>query len=161
MARRNKVRTINGVKHRKPLHSVHRVRKDEQKRERLKKAGLWDRIMKSRMLVRAFGETEIRYPVGPVPTFTKFKYNKGKHFKTAGGSMRKKANRISQYSNYDNEATFYTYSSFKLREILDHDQHCRDRHRVKIEEIVEHMNKTIPSNKRHLGVLSHLNKKPE
>lgn len=99
--------------------SPYRQRANEKKIAGYIAAGIHKRIVRTFLPIRAFGETELRFPIGPVPKFTKFKYNKGKHYKIAGGAMRKKATRRAQYSNYDNVlATSYTRHPL-LKDILD------------------------------------------
>lgn len=150
MARRNKVTTINGVKHLKPWKSPYRQRVNALKIERLRAAGLLSRIIKRTMPIRAFGESELRIPMGPVPKWTKFHYNTGKHYKIAGGSMRRKAARRQQYTNYNNVESIANMRNKMLSEILNNpvDMAAHDAMKERI------VNSFAPSSKKHFGVLS-------
>lgn len=148
-------------------NSPYAKRARDNKAKRLLKAGLLERVIARLRPIRKWGESEMRFPIGPFPKWTKFKYNKGKHFKIAGGAMRHKASRVSQHSNYDNVQSVtrqrhavWTEREPLLRDILDH--------RAKVEEIANThftMSKRpvseAPAVLQHFGVLSHLNKKPE
>jgi hypothetical protein len=65
---------------------------------------------------KSVGESEVRIAlVHPEKRF-KFKFNKGKHVKPAGGSMRAKGARRSRHSNYVRPAI---YAHAKLSQLLD------------------------------------------
>lgn len=65
---------------------------------------------------KSVGESEVRIALGRPEKRFKFKFNKGKHIKPAGGSMRAKDARRSRHRNYVRPAV---YGYAKLDQLLD------------------------------------------
>ena len=103
------------------MHSPYRLRANALKRKRRQAAELATPIFRYNSPIRTHGESEIRIPVtyGARVKQVKFHYNIGKHYKIAGGSMRRKAARRQQYTNYNNAESIDRNLNRIFNEILD------------------------------------------
>jgi hypothetical protein len=94
---------------------------------------------------RSVGESETRISLGKPEKRFKFQFNKGKHFKPAGGSMRNKAARVSQHRNYVRPAVYWNQITAA---ILD----------TKPSPLMANESPDGPPTTRHFGVFSILDR---